>query len=100
MKHLLLSSAIAVGLAAFTLPIPTAQAAPASPSGLGQPGPSTQPAQMRRRKIMKRRVVKRRAVRRGGVSRRSAPSQEGNAANPNVPVNQQRQGTTTGGPRF
>lgn len=95
MKKLLFSSAMALGLAAFALPVGTGQAAPAGPVGLDQPGPGAEPAQVRRRKA-KRKVMRRR----GSIARRAAPSQEGNADNPNVPVNQQRQGGTTGGPRF
>lgn len=83
--------ALAAGLFAAASPV---VAAPASPvGGLATPATQIETVRYGRR-------YRARRYRGYGYGRRSAPSNAGNARNPNLPPSQQNQGQTSGGPRY
>ena len=93
-------SALAAGLLMGASALTPAGAAPAAPGAIATPESGVEQVRhTRRHRAYQRRMMKRRAMRRG-ASRMYAPSQAGNARNPERPVYQQGQGGTTGGPRY
>lgn len=98
MKRFILP-ALAAGLLMATSAVTPTAAAPAGTMPIAAPDTSvdtvrhTRSHRMRQRRMMNRRMMR-------GGSRAYAPSQAGNARNPERPVYQQNQGQTTGGPRF
>lgn len=102
MRHLMLSAVAAAALLAAATASGVATAAPARPGAVAAPGSGLEAAQYRARPHGWRRGMHRRPMGyRGRVGRRAyAPSQSGNARNPERPVFQQQQGQTTGGPRY
>lgn len=98
MRKLILP-AIAAGLLMATAPVTPTSAAPVGTMPVAAPESGVDTVRhTRRHRAYQRRMMKRRMYRRG--SRMYAPSQAGNARNPERPVFQQGQGGTTGGPRF
>lgn len=91
--------ALAAGLLLGATAVTPAGAAPAAPGAIATPDSGVDNVRhTRRHRAYQRRMMKRRMMRRG--SRMYAPSQAGNARNPERPVSQQNQGGTTGGPRY
>ena len=92
--------ALAAGLLMATAPVTPAGAAPVGTMPVAAPESAVdQVRHTRRHRAYQRRMMKRRMMYRRG-SRMYAPSQAGNARNPERPIYQQGQGTTTGGPRY
>lgn len=98
MKRFILP-AIAAGLLMATASISPAAAAPVGTMPVAAPDSAVDTVRhTRRHRMQQRRMMKHRMMRRG--SRAYAPSQAGNARDPERPVHQQNQGQTTGGPRY
>jgi len=70
-----------------------ASAAPTSGVQIATPATGVSDVRMTRREMRRRHTM-----RRSTMGRRAAPSQAGNARDPQRPVMQQQQGQTTGGP--
>jgi hypothetical protein len=102
MRQLFLSAVAAGLMFGVTLPASTAaNAAPAAAAAIATPESGVESVRYMRQSHYRRRAMHRRSAYRGRVSRRArAPSQAGNARNPERPVYQQQQGQTTGGPRY
>jgi hypothetical protein len=91
--------ALAAALLLGSASIGPVSAAPAGATPIAAPDSGVDTIRhTRRHRAYQRRAMKRRMYSRG--SRMYAPSQAGNARNPERPVYQQNQGMTTGGPRY
>lgn len=91
--------AIAAGFLLAAAAITPAGAAPVPAGAIATPESGVDNVRhTRRHRAQQRRMMKRKMYRRG--SRMYAPSQAGNARNPERPIHQQGQGGTTGGPRY
>jgi hypothetical protein len=93
MNKLLLPVAAAALLGVGFVSAPVS-AAPTSAVQVATPDSGLSEVRMTRREMRRRHMMRRSMMR----SRRSAPSQAGNARDPQRPVMQQQQGQTTGGP--
>lgn len=89
MFKVMLSVTLAAGLLAAAAPV---IAAPARPDGIQTPATQLETARYGRRYRYRHRGH--------GYGRRYAPSNAGNARDPNRPPSQQNQGQTSGGPRY
>ena len=93
MKKMLLPLA-ASAFMGFGFAAAPVSAAPTSAVQIATPDSGISEVQMSKREMRRRQMMRRSTM----GSRRSAPSQAGNARDPQRPVMQQQQGQTTGGP--